>query len=46
MEANRRNSHTSTGPKTEAGKKYSRCNAVSHGLTAETAIGVLEDPED
>ena len=24
----------------------SRCNAVRHGLTAETAIGTLEDAED
>jgi hypothetical protein len=36
----------STGPKTEAGKRRSRCNAVRHGLTAETIIEVLEDPED
>jgi hypothetical protein len=24
----------------------SRCNAVRHGLTAETIIGLLEDAED
>ena len=36
----------STGPKTEAGKQASRCNAVRHGLTAETVIGALEDAED
>jgi hypothetical protein len=46
FEANRRNSLKSTGPKTEAGKKASRCNAVRHGLTAETVIGALEDAED
>jgi fructose/tagatose bisphosphate aldolase len=46
IEANRRNSLKSTGPKTEAGKQASRCNAVRHGLTAETVIGVLEDAED
>src|SRR5438132_1146407 len=46
IEANRRNSLKSTGPKTEAGKQASRCNAVRHGLTAETAIGALEDAED
>jgi hypothetical protein len=46
MEANRRNSLKSTGPKTEAGKQASRCNAVRHGLTAETVIGALEDAED
>jgi hypothetical protein len=46
IEANRRNSLKSTGPKTEVGKKTSRCNAVRHGLTAETVIGALEDAED
>jgi hypothetical protein len=46
FEANRRNALKSTGPKTEAGKQASRCNAVRHGLTAETVIGVLEDAED
>jgi hypothetical protein len=46
IEANRRNALQSTGPKTEAGKQASRCNAVRHGLTAETVIGALEDTED
>jgi hypothetical protein len=46
IEANRRNALKSTGPKTEAGKQVSRCNAVRHGLTAETVIGALEDTED
>jgi hypothetical protein len=46
IEANRRNALTSTGPKTEAGKHVSRCNAVRHGLTAETVIGALENAED
>jgi hypothetical protein len=46
IEANRRNSLKSTGPKTEAGKQASRCNAVRHGLTAETVIGALENAED
>ncbi len=46
IEANRRNAQSSTGPKTEAGKQRSRGNAVRHGLTAETVIDVLEDPED
>jgi hypothetical protein len=38
IEANRRNSLKSTGPKTEAGKRAARCNAVRHGLRAETVI--------
>jgi hypothetical protein len=46
IEANRRNAPKSTGPKTEAGKEQSRRNAVRHGLTAETVIGLLEDAED
>jgi hypothetical protein len=46
IEANRRNTLKSTGPRTEAGKHISRCNAVRHGLTAETVIGSLEDAED
>jgi hypothetical protein len=46
IEANRRNAGKSTGPATEQGKQRSRCNAVRHGLTAETVIGALEDAED
>jgi hypothetical protein len=46
IESNRRNALTSTGPRTEPGKRRSRSNAVRHGLTAETVIEVLEDPED
>jgi len=44
--ANRRNALKSTGPTTEEGKEHSRCNAVRHGLTAETVIADLEDAED
>src|SRR5712691_4481815 len=46
IEANRRNALKSTGPKSEAGKQTSRCNAVRHGLTAETVISALEDADD
>jgi hypothetical protein len=42
--ANRLNAKNSTGPRTDAGKRRSRRNAIRHGLTAETTIGVLEDP--
>jgi hypothetical protein len=44
LAANRRNAQLSTGPKTKNGKERSRRNALRHGLTAETVIGVLEDP--
>jgi hypothetical protein len=46
IEANRRNALKSTGPRTETGKQVSRCNAVRHGLTAETVLSALEDAED
>ena len=46
IESNRRNAQRSTGPKTETGKQRSSQNAVRHGLTAETVIEPLEDPED
>ena len=46
IEANRRNALSSTGPKTENGKRRSRHNAVRHGLTAETVVVALEDIQD
>ena len=46
IEANRRNALKSTGPTTPEGKQHSRCNAVRHGLTAETVVGVVEDSKD
>jgi hypothetical protein len=46
IEANRRNALKSTGPRTEDSKQRSRCNALRHGLTAETVIGAMEDAED
>lgn len=46
IEANRGNARKSTGPRTEQGKQLSRCNAIRHGLTAETVLEVLEDAED
>jgi hypothetical protein len=46
IDANRRNALKGTGPTTADGKRRSRCNAVRHGLTAETVIGALEDADD
>jgi hypothetical protein len=44
--ANQQNAQHSTGPRTEAGKRRSRRNAVRHGLTAETVIDTLENAAD
>ena len=44
--ANRRNAQKSTGPKTLAGKRKCRRNALRHGLTAETVIDVFENVDD
>jgi hypothetical protein len=46
IEANRLNALKSTGPKTSQGKERSRCNALRHGLTAETVIVGFNDPDD
>jgi hypothetical protein len=40
---NRANSAHSTGPRTESGKQRSSLNALSHGLTARTALLPTED---
>src|SRR5262249_25708672 len=45
LEANRGNALKSTGPRTLHGKQAARRNALRHGLTAETLIEPLEDPE-
>ncbi len=42
---NRANSQHSTGPRSDAGKQRSSQNALSHGLTARTAVLPTEDPE-
>ena len=41
----RANSAHSTAPRTESGKQPSSQNALSHGLTARTALLPTEDPE-
>lgn len=46
LEANRCNARRSTGPKTASGKMRSRSNALKHGLTAVTVVGVFERNED
>lgn len=38
LEANRRNALLSTGPRTEAGKAVSRCNALKDGFTGEGKV--------
>jgi hypothetical protein len=43
LEANRRNSKRSTGPKTQEGKQRSSLNATKYGIWAETLILSDED---
>ena len=43
MEANRRNSQKSTGPRTEEGKNRSRWNALDHGCRASVLVLPTED---
>jgi hypothetical protein len=46
VEANRRNSQRSTGPKSAQGKAQSRYNALKHGMTAKTVLLPGDDPEE
>ena len=46
IEANRRNSSKSTGPKTERGKANSRKNAIKHGLFIRQMENCLIDEEE
>jgi hypothetical protein len=47
VEANRRNAQKSTGPKTPRGKRYSRQNAIKHGLFIRTEDwDGEEDPQE
>ena len=46
IDANRRNSLKSTGPKTERGKERSRLNALRHGMTAKQLVVSQEDYAD
>ena len=41
---NQANAQHSTGPRTDAGKQRSALNALSHGLTARSAVIPSEDP--
>ena len=48
VEANRRNAQLSTGPRTEQGKKWSRRNALKHGILSSALFiteGGVEDAE-
>src|SRR6516164_5783935 len=42
MQANRHNAQKSTGPKSDAGKRHSRLNALKHGIL--TSDLVIMDP--
>ncbi len=44
IEANRRNSRISTGPKTRTGKTKTKMNAMKHGLLATDLVVRGEDP--
>ncbi len=46
IEANHRNSHRSTGPRTRTGKAASKMNAMKHGLLAAEFVVRGEDPAE
>src|SRR5690348_8883320 len=46
IEANRRNSQLSTGPRTPEGKAISRFNALKSGINAQAQIIPGEDPAE
>jgi len=46
IEANRRNSQKSTGPRSPAGRAVSRFNALKSGIDAKSMIIPGEDPEE
>jgi hypothetical protein len=46
IDANRRNSLRSTGPKTQSGRDKSRFNGLTHGLSAKVAVIPSENPQD
>ncbi len=45
IEANRRNSQKSTGPRTESGRRASSLNAYRHGLTGQNFVMTAEEAE-
>jgi hypothetical protein len=45
LEANRRNSQKSCGPRSEAGKQRSKLNEVKHGMRAATMVLLDEDAQ-
>jgi hypothetical protein len=45
LEANRRNSRKSCGPRSEGGKNRSKLNAVKHGMRAATLVLLDEDAQ-
>ncbi len=46
LDANRENSHNSTGPRTETGKKASSASSIKHGLLADGLVFESEEQEE